>query len=425
MAAIPTGADSISCSLLERFGQVRQRTLAICAPLCTEDYVVQSMPDASPIKWHLAHTTWFFEQFIVKPRLATYVSPNPGYEYLFNSYYQGAGPMHTRAERGLITRPSVAEVLSYRSHVDRHLQDLLARAADPELAELVVLGINHEQQHQELMLTDLKHAFSRNPLLPAYDQAHRPYGADPMVTQRFIEHSGGVHEIGLPADARLRGFCFDNETPRHRVLLQPFALANRLTTNDEYRQFVRDGGYRRPEFWLSDGWATIRAEQWQRPLYWSEDLQSEFTLGGLQELDARAPVCHVSFYEADAFARWAEARLPTEAEWEVKAASAAPQGNFYEPGALHPRATAQREGIAQLFGDVWEWTASPYVGYPGYRPLPGTLGEYNGKFMCSQWVLRGGSCVTPHDHIRASYRNFFYPHMRWQFAGIRLARDVV
>jgi ergothioneine biosynthesis protein EgtB len=423
MAAIPTGVDSTSRALVERFDQVRQRTLDICAPLCIEDYVVQSMPDASPIKWQLAHTTWFFEQFIIKPRLADYVSPNPRYEYLFNSYYQGAGPRHTRAERGLITRPTVAEVLSYRAHVDEHLQALLVSDADPALAELVILGLNHEQQHQELMLTDLKHAFSRNPLLPAYREAARPYGAAP-TEMHFIEHSGGIHEVGLPADPRQRGFCFDNETPRHRVLLQPFALANRLITNDEYRQFMRDGGYRRPELWLSDGWATVCTEQWQHPLYWSDDLQSEFTLGGAQTLEPHAPVTHVSFYEADAFARWAEARLPGEAEWEVIAASAPRQGNFYEAGALKPRPSTQREGIAQLFGDVWEWTASPYVGYPGYRPLPGTLGEYNGKFMCSQWVLRGGSCVTPIDHIRDTYRNFFYPHMRWQFTGIRLAHDV-
>jgi ergothioneine biosynthesis protein EgtB len=422
MAAIPTDADSISVLLIQRFDQVRQRTLAICAPLCTEDYVVQSMPDASPIKWHLAHTTWFFEQFIVKPRVPDYVSPNPRYEYLFNSYYQGAGPMHTRAERGLITRPTVAEVLSYRAHVDGHLHDLLANHADAALAELLILGLNHEQQHQELMLTDLKHVFSRNPLLPAYRAASRPYGAA-LTVMRFIEHSGDIHEIGLPADPQQRGFCFDNETPRHRVLLQPFALANRLTTNEEYRQFIRDGGYQRPELWLADGWAIVCAERWRHPLYWLDDLQSEFTLSGVQTLEPHTPVCHVSFYEADAFARWARARLPSEAEWEVVAATAKLQGNFYETGALHPAAPAQREGIAQLFGDVWEWTASPYVGYPGYRPLPGTLGEYNGKFMCSQWILRGGSCVTPADHIRATYRNFFYPHMRWPFAGIRLARD--
>jgi ergothioneine biosynthesis protein EgtB len=424
MAAIPTSADSISRTLAEQFCQVRQRTLDICAPLCVEDYVVQSMPDASPIKWHLAHTTWFFEQFIVKPRQAGYVSPNPRYEYLFNSYYQGAGPMHTRAERGLLTRPTVAEVLSYRAHVDEHLQTLLVSAADPALAELVILGLNHEQQHQELMLADLKHAFSRNPLLPAYRAASAPHGAA-LTGLQFIAHSGGIHEIGLPTDPRQRGFCFDNETPRHRVLLPPFALANRLTTNDEYRQFIREGGYQRPELWLSDGWATVCAERWQHPLYWLGDLQSEFTLAGVQALQAHAPVCHVSFYEADAFARWAQARLPNEAEWEVLAARATPQGNFYETGTLHPRVNPPCEGIAQLFGDVWEWTASPYVGYPGYRPLPGTLGEYNGKFMCSQWVLRGGSCVTPIDHIRASYRNFFYPHLRWQFTGIRLARDAL
>jgi len=425
MAAIPDSAATMG-ALAERFGEVRQRTLELCAPLQIEDYCVQSMPDASPMKWHLAHTTWFFEQFIVKPRVPQYLSPNPRYEYLFNSYYQGAGPMHTRAERGLITRPTVAEVMSYRTHVDAHLLTLLASDADAALADLVVLGLHHEQQHQELMLTDLKHAFSRNPLLPAYrelrDAAARPAaGLAPPL--RFVDFGGGIHEIGLPADPRQRGFCFDNETPRHRTYVAPFSLATRLTTNDEYRQFVRDGGYRRADLWLSDGWATVCAEQWQQPLYWAADQQSEFTLGGVQSVDPNAPVCHLSFFEADAFARWARARLPSEAEWEVAAAAQPSHGNFYETGALHPRVSVRDSGIAQLFGDVWEWTASPYVGYPGYRPLPGTLGEYNGKFMCSQWVLRGGSCVTPADHIRPTYRNFFYPHMRWQFSGIRLARD--
>jgi ergothioneine biosynthesis protein EgtB len=420
MAAIPDRTASIS--LAERFGEVRQRTVELCEPLHTEDYCVQSMPDASPIKWHLAHTTWFFEQFILKMRLPDYVSPNPRYEYLFNSYYQGAGPMHTRAERGLITRPTVAEVKSYRAHVDDHLQALLMRDADPALADLVTLGMHHEQQHQELMLTDVKHAFSRNPLLPAYRASHRPYGAA-LTALQFIEHNGGIHEIGMQADPRQRGFCFDNETPRHRTHVAPFVLATRLTTNDEYRQFIRDGGYRRADLWLSDGWATVCTEQWRQPLYWAEDLQSEFTLAGVQPIDSHAPVCHLSFYEADAFARWAQARLPSEAEWEVVAANEPRHGNFYEAGTLHPRSSSRESGIAQLFGDVWEWTASPYVGYPGYRPLPGTLGEYNGKFMCNQWVLRGGSCVTPADHIRATYRNFFYPHMRWQFTGLRLARD--
>ena len=425
MAAIPNPAPSSRSALRDQFARVRRRTLELCEPLCTEDYVVQSMPDASPIKWHLAHTTWFFEQFIVKPRVASYASPHPRYEYLFNSYYQGAGPMHLRAERGLVTRPTVAEVLAYRSHVEENLQTLLD---DTELADLVTLGLHHEQQHQELMLTDLKHAFSRNPLLPAYRNADT-VPPSPAMPLRFESFTGGIHEIGLPGNAELRGFCFDNETPRHQVLLQPFALANRLVNNDEYRQFIRDRGYQRPELWLSDGWATVSTEQWQRPLYWCDDLQSEFTLRGVRALDPHAPVCHLSFYEADAFARWAQARLPTEAEWESVAAactataSSAQHRNFYESGALHPRAP-DSEGIAQLFGDVWEWTASPYVGYPGYRTLPGTLGEYNGKFMCSQWVLRGGSCVTPADHIRPTYRNFFYPHMRWQFSGLRLALDI-
>jgi ergothioneine biosynthesis protein EgtB len=426
MAAIPSTAMS-RCALSERLERVRQRTLAICEPLSTEDYVVQSMPDASPIKWHLAHTTWFFEQFILKPRLPQYASPHPRYEYLFNSYYQGAGPMHLRAERGLITRPTVGQVLEYRRHVEEHLHRLLESDADPELADLVELGLNHEQQHQELMLTDLKHAFSRNPLLPAYRELHQASGST-STPLHFTSCDGGIHEIGLPADPAQRGFCFDNETPRHRTLLEPFAMASRLISNEEYLQFVRDRGYQRPELWLSDGWAMVTTEQWQRPLYWRADLDSEFTLGGVQALDPAAPVCHVSFYEADAFARWAQARLPTEAEWEVTAATVTREGNFYESGALHPQPAADDTGseqpaFEQLYGDVWEWTGSPYVGYSGYRPPIGTLGEYNGKFMCNQWVLRGGSCVTPADHMRLTYRNFFYPHLRWQFSGIRLARD--
>jgi ergothioneine biosynthesis protein EgtB len=386
-----------------------------------EDYVVQSMPDASPVKWHLAHTSWFFEQFILKPSLAGYRVFHPQFEFLFNSYYQTVGPMHQRPDRGMLTRPTVSEVFRYRDHVDQHMQELLhARTDDERLDELTTLGINHEQQHQELMLTDLKHLLSCNPLQPGY----RPLPGRPAVTStgpmRFQTFDGGLRDVGASG----KHFCFDNEMPRHRTLVENYALADRLATNGEYLEFVRDGGYRRSEFWLSDGWATVTREGWNRPLYWSASLDSEFTLGGVSGLDLTAPVCHLSFYEADAFARWSGARLPTEAEWELAAASLPIAGNLYEDGYLHPAPASDARGLTQMFGDVWEWTASPYVAYPGYRTPSGALGEYNGKFMCNQMVLRGGSCVTSIDHIRATYRNFFYPHARWQFMGVRLARNL-
>jgi ergothioneine biosynthesis protein EgtB len=402
------------------FAHTRATSRAICEPLELEDFVVQSMPDASPIKWHLAHTSWFFEQFILKPNLRDYQTLEPKYEYLFNSYYQTVGPMHQRPSRGLLTRPTVKEIFQYRDHVDEHMAELLIRRADDaQINALTTLGINHEQQHQELILTDLKHAFSRNPLQPVY----RPRRVDsvPGVSgpMRFQNFEGGIREIGATGEH----FCFDNELPRHRVLIEPYALGDRLVTNAEYLEFVRDGGYRRPEFWLSDGWTTVVNEGWTHPLYWDESLNVEFTLAGPQTIDPAAPVSHVSFYEADAFARWAGARLPTEAEWELAAASLPVAGNLLDLTRLHPESPSDA-GMTQMFGDVWEWTASPYIGYPGYRPLPGALGEYNGKFMCNQWVLRGGSCVTPASHIRASYRNFFYPQTRWQFAGLRLARTL-
>jgi ergothioneine biosynthesis protein EgtB len=388
--------------------------------LQTEDFVVQSMPDASPIKWHLAHTSWFFEQFLLKPLLTGYRVFHPDFEYLFNSYYQTVGRMHARPQRGLLTRPTVDEVLRYREHVDEHMQKLLrARSDDEKLLSVATLGVNHEQQHQELMLTDLKHLFSLNPLLPAY----RPGADEPndaAAPMHFIPFDGGIREIGASG----KHFCFDNELPRHRTLVEPYALADRLVTNGEYLEFIRDGGYRRPEFWLSDGWSTVVREGWTRPIYWSEPLDGEFTLHGLQPLRTAAPVCHVSFYEVDAFARWAGARLPSEAEWELAAESLPVIGNLLNSGALHPVAAGVQPGMKQMFGDVWEWTASPYSAYPGYQPPPGALGEYNGKFMCNQLVLRGGSCATPADHIRASYRNFFYADARWQFMGVRLARNL-
>jgi ergothioneine biosynthesis protein EgtB len=406
-------------SLASRFRRIRTLTTSLCAQLEPEDLVVQSMPDASPAKWHLAHTTWFFEQFLLRPFLPGYRAFHPKYEYLFNSYYDSVGPMHQRAGRGLLTRPTIKEIFEYREHVDRYMGDLLATREDDErVLSLMAIGLNHEQQHQELLLTDIKHLFSLNPLLPTFrTRTARPTRSPPPM--HFVSFESGVHEIGATG----KHFCFDNETPRHRVFVESFALADRLVVNAEYSEFIRDGGYRRPEFWLSDGWATVNREGWTRPLYWTESLDAEFTLSGLEALQPGAPVCHLSYYEADAFARWAGARLPTEAEWELAAANLPVSGNFLEDDHLHPGNVAETEGLKQMFGDAWEWTRSPYVAYPGFRPLTGALGEYNGKFMCNQLVLRGGSCVTPRDHIRATYRNFFYPTARWQFSGIRLARD--
>jgi ergothioneine biosynthesis protein EgtB len=426
MAAVSSPATPIADRapepLSRRYPRVREVSLEICSPLEIEDYVVQSMPDASPAKWHLAHTSWFFEQFLLRPLLPGYRPFRDGFEYLFNSYYQSVGPMHLRPERGLLTRPTVQEVFAYREHVDEHMQKLLeTREDDEQVASLVRLGLNHEQQHQELLFTDIKHLLSKNPLLPAYSR--RPQLVAEVQTSgplQFLSFEGGVREIGATG----KGFCFDNETPRHRTLVEPYALGDRLVTNGEYLQFIRDGGYRRAELWLSDGWSTVMQEGWTRPLYWAPELDAEFTLQGLQPLDPAAPVCHLSYYEADAFARWAGARLPTEAEWELAAEGLPVRGNLLKADVLAPLPAGEQAGLKQMFGDVWEWTASPYVAYPGYRPPAGALGEYNGKFMCNQLVLRGGSCVTPADHIRGTYRNFFYPQARWQFMGVRLARDL-
>jgi ergothioneine biosynthesis protein EgtB len=407
----------------EHFLRVRTQTMDLCADLGAEDLLVQSMPDASPGKWHLAHTSWFFEQFVLQRDIG-YRSPHPEWHYLFNSYYQTVGPMHARPQRGLLSRPTLEEVRSYRQHIDAAVSELLLmRGHDPELAALVVLGLQHEQQHQELLLTDLKHAFWCNPLRPVYRKAAARMPTASSAPLRFLAGREGIVEMG----DRGAGFAFDNETPRHREWLSAHAIANRLVTNTEYADFVRDGGYREPTLWLSDGWATVQREGWQHPLYWQPDRASEFTLAGMCALDPHAPVCHLSYFEADAFARWAGARLPTEAEWETAAADLPISGNFVEQKHFHPQPPSQDsetiDGLQQMYGDVWEWTSSPYVSYPGFKPLPGSLGEYNGKFMCGQWVLRGGSCVTPREHIRASYRNFFPPSARWQFAGIRLGRD--
>ena len=404
--------------LAERYAAVRALTLDLCRGLAPEDMAIQSMPDTSPVKWHLAHTSWFFEHFLLEPHAPGYRSFHPDYGYLFNSYYYSVGAMHPRPARGLLSRPLVADVIRYREHVDNRLQELMARrGGDEDLTALVTLGLNHEQQHQELLLMDVKHLFSLNPLKPAWREQSKATPSSAAPPLKYLTRGGGPVSIGHAG----AGFAFDNETPRHQALVPAHAMAARPVSNGEYREFIRAGGYRTPELWLSDGWATVQKEGWDRPLYWSEDMTAEFTLGGMQELDAAAPVVHVSYYEADAYARWAGARLPTEAEWESLAAEQPVAGNFLDSGLFQPAASG--EGPTQLYGDVWEWTASPYTAYPGFKPLSGSLGEYNGKFMANQLVLRGGGCVTPADHVRASYRNFFYPQQRWQFAGLRLAKD--
>jgi len=403
-------------TLAQRYRQVRQQSLELCSGLTAEDMMVQSMPDASPAKWHLAHTTWFFEQFVLG-RDPRYRPRDPAWHYLFNSYYQSVGPMHARPQRGLLSRPTLDEVLGYRRHVDEAMHAMLLSEGEGALGAVVELGLQHEQQHQELLLTDIQHAFWSNPLLPAFLQTAPPAPAASVPLQ-FLPGQEGIVSIGHAGE----GFTYDNETPRHRTLLAPHALANRLVTNEEYAAFVHDGGDREPSLWLSDGWATVQREEWQRPLYWQPDLVSSFSLAGVRALDPAAPVCHLSYYEADAFARWAGARLPTEAEWEAAASALPLRGNLLDGMPRLPQA-AEGTGLMQMYGDTWEWTASPYVAYPGFRPLPGALGEYNGKFMCGQWVLRGGSCATPVGHVRASYRNFFPPQARWQFAGLRLAKD--
>ncbi|MGA9343239.1 MAG: ergothioneine biosynthesis protein EgtB [Rhodanobacteraceae bacterium] len=405
------------------YARVRCVTLDLCKGLLAEDTVVQSMPEVSPTKWHLAHTTWFFEQFVLAGRQG-YRPVHPEWLYLFNSYYQSVGPMHARPQRGLLSRPTLDEVLDYRRRVDERMQHQFNVERDPAFTNLVTLGLNHEQQHQELILADIKHVFSVNPLEPVYlEPTISPEDSDSPL--RFIDGAQGIVEIGS-AGAE---FSFDNERPRHQTLLQPHAVATRPVTNSEFAEFIADGGYSTPSLWMADGWNVVKENNWNAPLYWSADRNSEFTLSGRREIIAHAPVAHVSFYEADAFARWAGVRLPTEAEWESMAAARSRlAGNFLDSGLLRPQSAVtsgenDENRPRQMFGDVWEWTASPYVNYPRFRRLPGSLGEYNGKFMCGQWVLRGGSCATPADHIRASYRNFFNPADRWQFTGLRLGRD--
>jgi len=409
-------SDAALESLAERYARVRSATLSLCEHHATEDYVVQSMPSVSPTKWHLAHVTWFFERFILIPHVRGYQACSESYLHLFNSYYYTAGTMHARPERGLLSRPTVAEILDYRRYVDTAMTNLLASNDDEAIANLVTLGLHHEQQHQELILTDIKHVMSCHPLQPAlHPRLALPPAVEP-APMTFATGASGTHEIGHTAEG---GFCFDNETPRHTTLLQPHAIGSRLVTNGEFREFIRDRAYDKPELWLSDGWATVCRHGWRRPLYWSDDLESEFTLGGSRDLDIHAPVAHVSYYEADAFARWAGARLPTEAEWEVAAREHPVAGNFVESNHWQP---VPGNG-SQFFGDVWEWTSSSYGPYPGFRPLSGSLGEYNGKFMCNQVTVRGGSCATATEHMRPEYRSFFYPDDRWQYLGLRLAKD--
>ncbi|HET6148404.1 MAG TPA: ergothioneine biosynthesis protein EgtB [Polyangia bacterium] len=428
-------------SLGDRYQAIRQATDELCRPLSAEDCGVQSMADASPVKWHLAHTSWFFETFVLESAPGYRVF-HPSFRTLFNSYYNAVGDRHARPARGLLSRPALTEIQTYRRHVDQAMARLLDdEPARSRVGGLVVLGLNHEQQHQELILTDIKHAFWMNPLRPAYAASPERPAPDASATAAPLswrEHAGGLVEIGAAATADPgASFAFDNEGPRHAVVLRPHALATRLTTCGEYQAFMADGGYRRPELWLSDGWDAAQAGAWQAPLYWEQRHEGRWwwlTFAGMQPVAAADPVTHLSYYEADAYARWAGARLPTEAEWEVAAApratsgsAAGAEGNLLESGWLRPLPAAGSAvsggDVAQLFGDVWEWTQSPYTPYPGFRAAPGALGEYNGKFMCNQMVLRGGSCLTPRSHIRASYRNFFAPAARWQMSGLRLARD--
>ncbi len=456
--ASPTPFPADAADLRQRFDSVRAFTESLASPLELEDYVIQSMPDVSPAKWHLAHTSWFFERFVLFELVPAYRFPHPQYDYLFNSYYNTVGPQHCRPQRGLLSRPTVEQVYEYRRYIDGRVRRLIESADDDLLRKLIqriTIGLHHEQQHQELMLTDIKHVFSTNPLLPTYahdpglrcaqpsasehsTSAHHtpkpraarneaPDPAERPAPPRWTSYPGGVHEIGSDGD----GFHFDHEGPRHRVLLEPFALADRPVTNAEFLAFVDDGGYERHELWLSMGWATVKEQGWRMPFYWYRDAERwmQFTLNGPRPLAMDEPVCHLSYFEADAFARWTGARLPTEAEWEVAAASQPVLGNLADSGRFHPAPIDAADDatdagpLRQCFGDVWEWTASAYAAYPGYRPLPGALGEYNGKFMCNQYVLRGGSCATPPGHIRPTYRNFFPPDARWQITGLRLARS--
>ena len=419
---------TIEMQVAARFRATRRRTLALCEPLTPEDMMVQSSPETSPAKWHLAHTAWFFESFILREFMPGYRLFNADFPWLFNSYYRSFASFPQKHLRASFSRPGLDEILRYRAHVDEAIERLMESSPEPEAVQRVELGVNHEEQHQELLLTDILHAFFTNPLRPIYQPESAATGAasarEEAEPLRFVKFAGGLREIGHNGE----GFCFDNELARHRVWLEPYALAQRQVTNSEFAAFIADGGYRRPELWLSAGWDAVEQNGWGAPLYWTDDdgEWSLFTLRGPQPLArlASSPVCHVSYFEADAYARWAGRRLATEFEWEAAAEGQPVAGNLLDSGQLVPSpamAPAQEQCPVQQFGDCWEWTASAYLGYPGFRPLPGSLGEYNGKFMNGQMVLRGGSCVTPAAHIRSSYRNFFAPETRWQFSGIRLA----
>jgi len=429
--AVSSNCNHAMSALHSKYRAVRSMTRSLAASLSAEDQMVQSCADASPVKWHQAHTTWFFETFVLRLFLVDYKPFREEFHRLFNSYYISLGEeIPEKTLRSSFSRPTLDEVIAFRAHVDREMERLFAHSSDVEVSRRIILGLNHEQQHQELALTDIKNAFFSNPLHPAYqpgalsrDRAH------PAPKLQWLDFEGGMTEIGYSPNSEIAlDFCFDNETPRHRVYLEPFQIANRSVTCREYLEFMSDDGYVRPGLWLSDGWETVKQLGWEAPLYWERDSGDEtgwrvFTLRGWHGLSdlLDTALCHVSFFEADAFARWRGCRLPTEAEWEAIASQVPRQGNLLDAGRLHPATADGAAGIEQLFGDCWEWTASPNTGYPGYKPLPGALGEYNGKFMSGQMILRGGSCVTPADHVRATYRNFFPPATRWQFSGIRLA----
>jgi ergothioneine biosynthesis protein EgtB len=418
--------------LSDRFSAVRGMTRRLCETLVAEDCCIQSMPDVSPIRWHLAHTTWFFETFVLAAH-STYKQRHPQYAYLFNSYYNTVGEQFPRGERGLLSRPTVAEVWEYRQEIDEEVAALIERLRDDQLepvTKVIELGLQHEQQHQELMLTDIKHVFSKNPLNPVFRPSSFPLGKQTIRQRQWIDYAEGVYPIGHEGSE----FAYDNESPRHRVFLEPYSLADGLVTAGEYLEFMSAGGYERPEFWLSEGWAVAKEARWNSPMYWRHvnGQWMEFTLAGQQPLDLTRPVCHVSYFEADAFARWCGARLATEAEWEVAAEQLdeqqVPAGLvdvlLADGVAIHPTSAATvSNDPTQMLGDVWEWTSSSYAPYSGYQPPAGALGEYNGKFMCNQYVLRGGSCATSSDHIRNTYRNFFPTSARWQFSGIRLAKS--
>ena len=408
-------------TLRDRLFETRRLSSDLAAPLSDEDQIVQVMDDASPTKWHLAHTTWFFEAFLLKRFLPNYRVFDERFEYCFNSYYESVGARQPRAKRGLLTRPSAQEVRDYRDFVDAALKRLCDASLPPQAAELIELGINHEQQHQELLLTDILSLFAAEPLKPAYREAGPGIGGSAAAPLAWMAFDGGIFEVGHDGQR----FAYDNEGPRHEELIRPFKLADRCVTNAEWAEFIKDGGYATPTLWLADGWNTVNSQDWNGPLYveQADGGMMQMSLKGFRPVDPAAPVTHVSYYEADAFARWAAYRLPTEFEWEVAASSVPVEGSTLGAGHLRPIPAKPGSGLKQMFGDVWEWTASAYLPYPGFKAAPGAVGEYNGKFMCSQFVLRGGSCATPEGHVRRTYRNFFYPHQRWQFTGLRLAQD--